>query len=350
MPSSSSNPTQQLVNAAGHVTLGHFKQPVALLNGKDFDYRNVMNKPAGKLKKHFAYKQFQYFGAIGDDIILGCAFADIRYVGACFAYVYRPSDKKLLTWQFKTPLAMGLHMAERTDNATSTFTLGKNTASQHYSLNTDGERSKKLCINFGSQITLEAWMDEPRQFESQSVCTPCAVNGWVYAQKTAALPVKGTLKCDLGEFHLEDLNCYGHHDFSSGYMRRDTFWNWACFSLPPSKDRPALGLNVSWGVNETGYSENCLWLGERCIALPQTQFEYDRDNMMSTWRVRSEDGSVDLIFEAEGKHSEQLNLFLLATNFHQIFGRFKGTIQVDGEANIEIENVWGFVEHQFSRW
>ena len=38
-------------------------------------------------------------------------------------------------------------------------------------------------------------------------------------------------------------------------MRRDTFWNWACFSLPPTQEHPALGLNISWGVNETGYSE-----------------------------------------------------------------------------------------------
>ena len=343
-------PPAKLINADGEVALGHFSQPVNALNGKDFDYRTVMGKPASALRKHFAYKQFQYFGGIADDLIFGCAFADIRFVGACFAYIFRPSDQKMLTWQFKTPLAKGLHMADQTDNAQSHFRSGKNTATQSYTLNEDGTRKKNLKINFGQALSIDAWMEEPSNYETQSVCTPCAVNGWVYAQKTAALPVQGRIKSALGDFDLSAIDCFGHHDFSSGYMRRDTFWNWACFSLPPSGKRPALGLNVSWGVNESGYSENCLWIGHRCIALSQVQFDYDRDNMMNAWHVRSESGDIDLRFEAIGKHSEQLNLFVLATNFHQIFGKFSGTIKVDREETIKVDQIWGFVEHQFSRW
>ncbi|KZX86221.1 hypothetical protein A3715_16600 [Oleiphilus sp. HI0009] len=341
---------KKIINDQGQVELGHFSEPVNQLNGQDFDYRTVMGKPAGSLRQHFAYKQFQYFGAIGKDLIFGCAFADIRYIGACFAYVFRPSDKKMLTWQFKSPLAAGLNMACRTDNDQSTFKSGKNHASQVYALNENGERRKHLGISFGNELNIEAWMHEPKDYQTQSVCTPCAVNGWVYAQKTASLPVLGTLKCELGEFDLSELDCYGHHDFSAGYMRRDTFWNWACFSLPPTNSRPALGLNISWGVNESGFSENCIWIGTRCIALPQTQFFYDRDNKMGQWKIQSSDGSINLNFDAEGKHSEELNLFVLATDFHQIFGKFNGTIEIVGEPTITIENVWGFVEHQFSRW
>lgn len=341
---------QQLIDADGRAHHGHFEVPVNVINGKDFDHRTVMNKASGALRKHFSYKQFQYFGAIGDDLIFGCAFADIRYIGACFVYVFRPSDQKMLTWQFKVPLSFGLEMSDRTDNGISRFTKGKNSASQRYILNNDGTRKKHLLIDFGSELHIDAWMDEPADYQTQSLCTPCAVNGWVYAQKTAALPVQGTLECALGKINLHDVHCYGHHDFSAGYMRRDTFWNWACFSMPPRGKLPAIGLNISWGVNETGYSENCIWLGNECIELPQVQFDYNRDHMLAEWHAISRDGSVDLRFEPAGKHSEELNLLFLATNFHQIFGRFEGSINLAGRQEIKLDGVWGFVEHQFSRW
>jgi hypothetical protein len=334
----------------GQPLLGHFPHPIDHINGSQTDYRTVMNRPSSKLRKYFSYKQFQYFGAVGTDLIFGCAFADIRYIGACFAYVFRPSDGAMRTWQYKTPLAMGLNMSDRTDNGSSTFKLGSKSASQLYSINAEGIRTKTLEIDFGASLKVSASMTEPSDYQTLAQCTPCAVNGWIYAQKTAALPVSGHIKSELGDFDLDGLECFGHHDLSAGFMRRETFWNWACISAPATSQREALGLNVSWGVNETGYSENCLWIGSRCHKLPQVQFYFDRDQLMSPWNIRSQDERVILSFESIGKHSEVLNLGLLATNFHQIFGRFTGyVIDEDGHKH-EIKECYGFVEDQFSRW
>jgi hypothetical protein len=40
---------------------------------------------------------------------------------------------------------------------------------------------------------------------------------------------------------------------------------------------------------------------------------------MRPWRVRSFDGRVQLEFQPEGRHVERLNVWVLATNFHQLF-------------------------------
>jgi hypothetical protein len=340
----------QLIHESGQPAFGLFEQPVDHINYKDCDYRTKMNKRAGNLRRFFNYKQFQYFGGIANDLIFGCAMADIRYLGACFVYVYRPSDKRMLTWQFKTPLAYGLNMSSRTDNGASIFQLGNKQARQIYGRNPNGERSKKLSVRFGNALEIDAEMLEPNSFETKALCTPCAVNGWVYAQKTAALPVMGSIKCKLGEFDLSTLACHGHHDFSAGYMRRETFWNWACFSAPAQAGQPPLGLNISWGVNETGFSENCIWIGEHHHPLPQVQFEYSRDQLMSPWHISSTNKMLNLTFTPDGKHSEEMNAGFLATDFHQIFGKFNGLITLEDGRKIEINNLWGFVEHQFSRW
>ncbi len=344
-----------LVNSRGKPFFGRFSRPVNEVNMKDADYRTPLNKRAGRWKKHFHFKQFQFFGGIGSDLIFGCALADTAYLGAVFVYVYRISDQKMLTWQFKRPFAFGLSMTNRPDNGVSTFTSGKKIIRMSYQLNSQGERRKILDIDFGSELKLKAEMFENPNYEPMALCTPCSINGWVYAQKTAAIAVTGQVQCKLGHFDLSEQNTHGHHDFSAGYMRKETFWNWACFSgmqqtSKKDKKKPSIGLNVSWGVNETGYSENCFWVDDTIHPLPQVQFKFDRDDEHSTWRVRSENAQLDLSFTPEGLHKENINAFFLATNFKQIFGRFNGYLTTDSGKRYDIENYYGFVEDHYSKW
>lgn len=70
--------------------------------------------------------------------------------------------------------------------------------------------------------------------------------------------MKGTIDCEFGRFDVE--NCLGHTDYSAGYMRPETWWNWAFVS--GSVDGKAIWSNVSCGVNETSYSENCALVDE----------------------------------------------------------------------------------------
>jgi len=340
-----------LINTQGKPYFGRFASPVNEVNVQDIDYRTPMNKKAGALRRHFGFKRFQYFGGIGKDLIFGCALADLRLVGAVFVYVYRISDGQMKTWQFKTPFARGLDLSNRPDNGVSRFKKGAHVINMGYALSGSGERRKTLEIDFGSELSIRAAMTERNTYECMALCTPTAVNGWVYAQKVAAVPVEGSLTCALGSFALDESQCFGHHDYSAGYMRRETFWNWACFSGQLSAKNPTrLGLNVSWGVNETGYSENCFWVDDQMHTLPQVQFKFDRDDDHSAWRITTENRQLDLAFIPEGMHREHLNAGIMATNFKQIFGRFNGYITDENGQRYEIENLYGFVEDQYSKW
>ncbi len=338
-----------LINSQGKPYLGHFAQAVNEINVQDADYRTPMNRRAGVWRKHFSYKRFQYFGGMSDELIFGCALADLRYLGVAFVYVFRLADGAKRTWQIKTPFAMGMDLTNRPDNGVSILHRGQRRIRMTYSLNSADERRKQLDVDFGKELSIQASMREESNFESMALCTPCASNGWIYAQKTAALPVHGTLRCDLGSFELDKLNCYGHHDFSAGFMRRETFWNWACFSGQQG-NQPPLGLNVSWGVNETGYSENGFWVGNTLHRLPQVQFRFDRDNDHSSWRITSENGQIDLAFTPKDLHRERINLGFMASNFRQLFGSFKGHLMTEDGQRFDIENQNGFVEDQYAKW
>src|SRR5205807_1843203 len=120
------------------------------------------------------------------------------------------------------------------------------------------------------------------------ICTPAGPTGWVYARKTAGHAISGELQWNGRRIDLTPLALRGHHDWSAGYMRRHTFWNWGCLAgqLP---DGRVLGMNISCGVNETSFTENCFWVDGVLHKLDTVHFDYERRDLMTPWRVRSFD-------------------------------------------------------------
>jgi hypothetical protein len=131
-------------------------------------------------------------------------------------------------------------------------------------------------------------------------------------------------------------------------MRGETFWNWASLSATLADGR-RLGLNLAAGVNETGFTENALWLDDQLIKVDTVDFQFSRYQPESEWRVRSTDGIVDLSFAPAGQRKEKLNALLIASNFTQHFGVFQGQIRLENEV-IEIQGQWGFAEDHYARW
>ncbi|MGI9576163.1 DUF2804 domain-containing protein [Alloalcanivorax xenomutans] len=338
---------EPLVAPCGQVRLGLFPDSVATVNGRAYDYRTPMGAPASRRARHFHYKQFQYLGVISDDLLIGCALADTAYLGVAFLYIYEPATGTLEEHTWRAPLGRGLCMSDSPVNGESRFRRGGIDIALGYRTD-DGAREKSLTVR-GAGLELDVVLEEPAGYQPMSLCTRTGVNGWVYANKVAGVGLRGRLRWRGREWSLADLvNVGGHHDFSAGYMRRETFWNWACFSARIDGHR--VGLNVSCGVNETSVNENCLWLDGRLIKLDGVSFDYQRDDLMAPWRMRSRCGRLQLRFEPRGEHRERLNLGLFASNFHQLFGVFHGELKLPDGTTLSLSGQPGFVEEQYAKW
>lgn len=335
-----------LIDAKGRVTQGIFPASVPRINGRTFDYRTPLDKPASRAARHFHYKQFQYFGVVSDQLLLGCALADTAWLGMAFFYIFEPASGRLREYSWRSPLGRALNLSDSPVQGDSLYHQGGTRIAMGYR-DTDTGLRKTLSVALPG-LDLEVAMDEPAGYRPMSLCTRTGKSGWVYANKVAGRPVSGHLRRDGRTLDLGELGAGGHHDFSAGYMRRETFWNWACLSGHAGGHW--LGLNLSCGVNETSYTENCLWLDDELIKVDLARFSYDRDNLMAPWTVTSADGRVLLEFLPEGRHREHLDLALFASNFHQIFGRFRGEIRTPGGTRLEVNNLYGFVEEQYAKW
>lgn len=337
---------QRLIQANGQPHYGIFSAAPGEVNYRDFDFRSPMGRRLGALAKWRRFHQFQYFGLISDELIGGCALANISLLGAGFVYLFHPASGRMIEHQFRLPLSVGTSFSQQPDNGVCELRSGRNLLR----LENHGARAEKhLLVELADGTRIEASFSEAQPaFQPMYLCTPTAVNGWVYAQKVAGVRCSGQVRSSLGDFDLEQLGAFAHHDWSAGYMRPETHWNWACLSGQVGATR--VGLNLSCGVNETSFSENCYWLDGELIPVSGVHFQFDRDQPLQPWRIRSSDGQVDLTFVGQGLHREHLNLGVLASNFKQVFGRFRGSLRPHGRPEVQIDSLWGFVEDQYVKW
>jgi hypothetical protein len=337
---------QQLIQANGQPLYGVFEQTPQRINFRDFDFRSPMGRKLGALSKWRNFHQFQYFGLISPTLIGGCALAELSLVAVAFVYLYHPPSGRMLERRFKCPLGLGARFSQTPDEGVCELRQGRNRLRLE---NTATPLEKRLLVQLDDGTRIDARFSEAQPaFQPMSLCTPSAVNGWVYARKVAGVRCSGQVQSALGDFDLRAIDAFAHHDWSAGYMRRETFWNWACLSGEVQGQR--VGLNLSWGGNETSFTENCFWLDGELLKGDSVRFEFVRDHPLRPWIIRSYDGQVSLRFEGQGLHQERLDLGLLASNFKQLFGRFSGTLRPHGGTPLHIENSWGFVEDQYAKW
>ncbi len=299
-------------------------------------------------RKWLDYNQFQFMGLISEHLLVGCALGDFRYLGFAFVYTYEPATGELQEFAVKLPLGVGISLTNRPRDGVGGLNWAGNNVRISADINPD---LVMLDVKLKSGLRVHATLNLHQQpaFQPLAVCTQTARNGWSFTQKIAGVRATGYVEGSFGRHDLTEIGAFGHYDYTVGYMRRETFWNWACFA--GEAQGRAIGLNLSCGVNETSFSENCFWVDGQLIPVGLATFDYDRANPAGgQWIVSTSDGSVDLTFDPEGVHVEKLNAVLVASDFTQVFGRFNGQLHLPDGTQIDIHDQYGFVEDQYAKW
>jgi hypothetical protein len=159
----------------------------------------------------------------------------------------------------------------------------------------------------------------------------------------------GRLTCGGKTWVLSSPETLALVDWSAGFMRRNTFWNWAAIASPLPSGR-TFGMNLAAGVNETGFIENAFWIDNTMTKVDTVNFKFDPDDLMKPWRITSYDKKIDLEFFPENKREEKTNAIFLASRFTQFMGCFKGTVTTDNGDCTVIDSLPGYAEDHYARW
>lgn len=338
----------ELIDQDGQADFGIFPDGVDDINYLDFDLRSTMGKSRSTLFKKLSFNQFQFISLSCEQLIIGLAIVDLKIASHCFVYVYDSQTTEFDEVSFISLLALNTCIDSTPNTGQATFRKGRNSVT----INTTAKpQIRSVEVNLKSGLKISACIDESINYNPLAVCVRAGFTGFHFTQKTAALPCTGTLQWRGKKYVFEELKILASVDWSAGFMRRETFWNWGSLACTLADGR-RLGLNLSAGVIETGFTENALWLDGTLYKIDMVDFQFERygnAKATSKWRLRSKDGIINLYFEPEGKRQDKTNLIIIATNFTQHFGRYYGEITLADEV-ITLNGEWGFTEDHYAKW
>lgn len=338
-----------VIDDKGRVVRGFFDQPVGLIDHMKVRLKSPLGEVLPNEARDAAFRHFQFMGAVSERYALGCAFSYSPIIKGAFLYLYDMKEGRFL---LEKRLSVRGHadtyeIAHDPDDGTSLFVAG---GARIEMVADKGRGTKALRAALGDDISIDlSFADAAPDFSPMRLCTQTGATGWTYAQKVAGVPAIGSVTGPFGKLDFAAIGACAHHDYTSGFLRPETYWNWACFSARDDAGR-LLGLNVSNGVNESGFTENCFWVDGRLVKTDLVLIEFDDEDLDAPWRIRSGSGAVDLTFTPVGGYHAVGDAGVVASNFHQMFGHFDGTLQDPELGPLAVTHLSGFSETQYLRW
>lgn len=302
-----------------------------------------MGSPRAQFTKRFGFKHFEFYGVQTPDMLFGCGLVRLGLVNLAFCYVFDRTRSALSEWSRLLPLDGGLQADTRPLGCTR-YAHGDARITS-----TRDQQTHALEFEIGAhrrgKISIETF-----ERDVVGLCTPIANTGFAYAQKTAGMPVEGFINWDGRVYPIKRESAGVVHDWTAGYLRRETCWRWVCATGVLGSGEPFC-LNASCGVNETSYSENGYWIDGQFFPIGLVQFQYDRTRPDSApWTITSSDGRLALHFKPMGAKREHQNRLIMASRFTQCFGDFSGHIvDVHGDV-IDLSGLSGWCEDHYAKW
>jgi hypothetical protein len=101
----------------------------------------------------------------------------------------------------------------------------------------------------------------------------------------------------------------------------------------------------------TGATENGVIVDGRLTKIgEELVWDYSWEHPMRPWRVTHPDGSLDLALATRFDRHSKVQAGLLATEVHQVFGRWSGHVTTDDGEVHHVDGILGFAEESRSRW
>lgn len=299
-------------------------------------------------------KEWDYY-YIGDSKYgLALTIADNSYMGmVSFSILKFDERKEIVTKSNIVFFTFGKWNAPSTSETGDWCIKKKNYSFEFYNDNGHRHIACFMADKKGKAFSCDIKLEVTNQ-NSMVIATPFKKNRhFYYNQKINLLQVTN------GSFTYGDM----HYDFSKdalavldwgrGTWTYSNTWYWS--SLNGVYKGHKIGFNLGYGFGDTSAaSENMLFVDNEAYKLEDVEFiipkdEKGKDQYMKPWKFTSKDGSIDLTFEPLIDRYANMNVLVIQSLQHQVFGKFSGTFKVNGKV-VELKDVIGFAEKVKNRW
>ena len=204
--------------------------------------------------------------------------------------------------------------------------------------------------NGGERIVADFVVRRPPGQESLNIVVPWSRTRFQMNSKHNTLPCEGEVRVGERRYVMDPAECHAVQDFGRGVWPYQSFWNWGVATGVQDGVRIGVNVGARWTTG-TGVNENGLLIDGRLHKIMEDlRWDYDPSDWMRPWRVRAEhSGVVDLTLEPLVAHRVHSGFGPLRSGGVCCFGRWSGTILVDGQSR-PLRNLIGWAEEFDHRW
>ncbi len=200
-------------------------------------------------------------------------------------------------------------------------------------------------------ISGEIRLFEPNNLESMNIATSWRENrkAFYYNTKINCMPAKGGFEFGGKAYQFDSNVDFGALDWGRGVWTYKNQWYWSSASgyingLP-------FGFNLGYGFSDRSQaSENVLIYNNKVHKLDLIEFEINTSDYLAPWKFRSNDDRLSLDFTPIVDRNSSLDLFILKSIQHQVFGKFNGRVVLDDGKSLILKDFLGFAEDVLNWW
>lgn len=217
---------------------------------------------------------------------------------------------------------------------------------------TPGQR--RLICNFknfldGKPFHCDITLNQP-EMDTMVIATPWDKKGrFYYNQKINCMRACGSATFDGKSYTFDPETDFGTLDWGRGVWTYDNVWYWGSGNgIVNGKD---FGFNIGYGFGNTAAAtENILFYDGKCHKLDDVTFHIPEDSYLSPWRFSSSDGRFEMEFTPILDRAAKIDVKVIVTDQHQVFGRLNGTAVLDDGTRLEVRDMLMFAEKVHNKY
>lgn len=170
-----------------------------------------------------------------------------------------------------------------------------------------------------------------------------------YNQKINCMRAEGYAEYDGKRYEFHPERDFGTLDWGRGVWTYNNTWYWGSGNC--DIDGHSFGFNIGYGFGDTkAASENVLFYDNTAHKLGEVTFHIPEDDFLKPWKFTSDDGRFEMNFQPIMDRAARLNILVIETDQHQVFGKMSGKGILDDGTEIEIKDCLCFAEKVHNKY
>jgi hypothetical protein len=306
----------------------------------------------------FRIKEWDYYYVLSDDLKRGITFtiSDLGYAGMMAVCWLDFEKNTYIQSDTLAPYTLGKITKGVQDSDSGILEFKNSEMSLRFEMN-NGERILTFDVpgmEFpGAENGLSGVLKltQPGDLESMNIASSWKSNRkrFYYNRKINCMPASGMVTAGGVSFDFGEKRSFAGLDWGRGAWTYKNRWYWSSAS-GILEDKP-FGFNLGYGFSDrTQATENTLFFDQKAHKLDEVLFHFNPKNYSRPWVFTSSDDRLNLDFEPLIDRSSRVDLLLIKSVQHQVFGRFSGSVILDDGRTLILKDFLGFAEDVFNRW